>query len=84
MAHNEQAETRRTRIASEVRAEMARKQISRAEVAKTANISLPTLTRRLNGDRPFYVDELDAISRLLHINLSDLITRSETPVEAAQ
>lgn len=80
MSHTPEVLDRRTRIASEVRAEMARQKISKNDVAKEINVSLPTLTRRLSGDRPFYVDELDALSRLFRVPLSDLIERSEVEV----
>lgn len=57
----------REAIAAEVRAGLARKRMTQAELADALNMGLPTLSRRLNGHQPFNTDQLIAISRVLGI-----------------
>lgn len=60
-------ETTRERIAAEVRAGLARKNMKRGELAEKLEIDRRTLADRLNGKRPFDTDQLIAISSLLDI-----------------
>lgn len=55
----------RREVAAEVRAEMARQQVTASTLAEGANIATATLSRRLNGVQPFDVDELAAIAACL-------------------
>jgi len=68
---------RRSRIAGEIRAELGRQGKSRHELAAAAGISPATLSRRLQGKKPFYLEELEAIAQFLEIRLSDLTERTE-------
>lgn len=55
-------------IAGEIRAGMARKQITAAELAAAVGMSTATFQRRMQDARRFNVDELTAISQ--HIDLA--------------
>ena len=57
--------TQREAVAAEVRAELARKQITASTVAEAIQMPTSTLSRRLKADTPFTVDELAAIARVL-------------------
>lgn len=58
------------RVAREVRAELARQQISGSGLAKTIGRSQSFVQRRLKGEAPFNVEELDAIAKILGVPLS--------------
>lgn len=73
----EQLRHRRTAIAAEIRAELARRNLPLQTLALASDISLATLRLRLKGTRPFTTDELDRITHALRIELSDLIERAE-------
>lgn len=60
-------ELTRERIAAEVRAGLARKNMKRGELAEKLGIDRRTLADRLKGKRPFDTDQLIAISSLLDI-----------------
>lgn len=68
---------RRTRIAAEIRAEMGRQRVSLSSLATDAGISPSTLSRRLNGVRPFLLEEVDAICHSLSVPMADILTRAE-------
>ena len=78
----EQKHLRRARIAAEVRAELARQNKTRASLSQATGISVDTLRRRLDGVRPFYMDELDSITLFLGIPLVEFVARTES-TEAA-
>jgi hypothetical protein len=81
--HMEPRHLRRARIATELRAELAKQQKTRASLSQATDISLPVLRRRLAGVMPFYIEELDACCRFLNIPLAVLLDRAES-AEAAQ
>lgn len=68
---------RRSRIAGEIRAELGRQQRSQAALAAAIGISPSTLTRRLRGDKPFFLEEAQDIARFLGLPLSELTGRTE-------
>lgn len=61
------------RTASAVRAELARRNMTRAELADALGWSRTTLWRRLAGTQPFDVDELTAVAAHLDVPLSALL-----------
>lgn len=71
------APLRRTAVAAEVRAELARQNKTYTSLAAATDISVDTLRRRLNGLKPFYVEELGSVCRFLGITLDELIARAE-------
>lgn len=72
-----QAPLRRTAVAAEVRAELARQNKTYTSLAVATDISVDTLRRRLNGHKPFYVEELVSVSRFLEISVDELIARAQ-------
>lgn len=68
---------RRTRIAAELRAELARQKMSVSSLSHSTHITVPTLRNRLAGTRPFFLEELDTICAVLGVGLTELIDRTE-------
>jgi transcriptional regulator with XRE-family HTH domain len=60
------------RVAANVRAEMARRAINGAQLAERIGVSPDRLRRRLRGEAPFDVDELDAVAAALDVEARDL------------
>lgn len=55
----------RRRVGQNVRAELARRNISQARVAEELGISQPQVSKRLAGEIAFDVVELERLARLL-------------------
>ena len=66
------------KAAAEVRARLARDQISGKELATHLGLSAFAVSRRLRGTTPFSLTELDATARFLGIGITELL-----PEEAA-
>ena len=75
--------TERGRLAREVRAELARRGMSRAQLADQAGINRHTIQRRLSAQHPFTYEELANVARALGLPLSELIERAESSVEVS-
>ena len=63
----------RQRVAEEVRVAFARKRVSVNAASKALGWSQPYLSRRVNGQIPFNVDDLEAIATWLGIPTSQLL-----------
>lgn len=50
------------RVAAEVRAEVARQNVTQDRVAQILGVAQPNVSRRLNGKQPFDTDELDKLA----------------------
>jgi transcriptional regulator with XRE-family HTH domain len=61
-------------VAAEVRAELARRNISKTEAAAKLGISRTLLWNRLRGESPFTVDELEALAELLGVPAARFLT----------
>lgn len=70
---------RRARVAEEIRAELARQKKTQASLCLATGMNKNTLHARLIGLRPFYLDELEAISSFLGVPLIALLERTEVP-----
>ncbi|TFB96565.1 MULTISPECIES: helix-turn-helix domain-containing protein [unclassified Cryobacterium] len=68
---------RRSRITSELRAEIARQAVPTVAVAKAAGITVKTLRRRLDGGKAFNLDELAAVCSFLNVPLVEFISRTD-------
>lgn len=77
VAHMNFPPSSRERLAAEVLAEMARQRITRAALARDADITYITLQRRLAGKSPFTYDELAAIAEQLGVGAADLVARAD-------
>ena len=75
--NNEDHTGRRARIAGEIRAELARQNKTASALSKATGISPATLSRRLRGDKPFFLEELEDIARFLDLPLSEITGRTE-------
>jgi DNA-binding Xre family transcriptional regulator len=69
---------RRAEVAAEIRAELARQRVPQTALISATGISKNTLRRRLNGVKPFYVHELEAICSFLNIPLSEFLDRTRS------
>lgn len=75
--------TARERVAAEVRAELARKDIPIAELAAATGINLRVLGRKLSGSSPIGVEELISIATALDVRPSALIQSAHLAAAAA-
>ena len=73
---------RRTAVAAEVRAELARQNKTATSLAKTTDIPVDTLRRRLNGLSSFTVEELGSVCAYLGLSLDELLARCEASAAA--
>ena len=69
--------TRSERVAEEVRAEMARQKITVNALSEESGVPISTLRRSVNGQRPFTIQELFVITRLLETSVVDIVQRAE-------
>lgn len=70
MTENEQ---RAALIAGEVRAWLARRSLSQADLAERLGVARSAITRRMKGERLFSIIELMEIADWLDIELADLL-----------
>ena len=72
-------------VIDEIRAERARQRMPLHVLAARAGIARPTLSRKLRGDRPLTVDELEAVADVLRVPAWLLVQRADLnrPAETA-
>lgn len=68
---------RSERVAEEVRAEMARQEITVNTLSEKSGVPISTLRRSVKGQRPFTINELFVITRLLGLSVVEIIQRAE-------
>jgi transcriptional regulator with XRE-family HTH domain len=61
------------RVGANVRAEMARRNLSQTALAEQLNVTQQKLSRCISGQQPFRVDELARIAEALDVPLVDLV-----------
>lgn len=66
----------RLSVAEEVRALLARRRVSGVKLAETMGRSQAYISRRLNGETAFDLDDLAHIAAVLQVPVSDLLPRS--------
>ena len=78
VTHMEQSPLRRTALAEELLAEIARKRASKTKVAQAAGIHPDTLTRKLANGEKFEISafQLLAVCAYLDVSYADLIERA--------
>lgn len=69
-------------LLAEMRAEMARQQLSTKALADTVGMSVDQMGRRLAGKIEITVPEALAVAAALHVNLATLLARAEGQVAA--
>lgn len=68
----------RERAAEEIRALLARRRISAAELARRTGLKQSTLARRMTGETAFDLDDLELIASVLGVSVAQLLpTESE-------
>ena len=77
------SETYTESVAGEVRAHVARKNVSQREVAKAIGKSQAAAWRRLSGNYPFNVTELQAIADLLGVPVARFLPDQQPEVAAS-
>jgi lambda repressor-like predicted transcriptional regulator len=65
----------RERAAEEIRALLARRRISAAELARRTGLKQSTLARRMTGETAFDLDDLELIAATLGVDVQELIPR---------
>lgn len=68
----------REMVAEEVRVLLARRRLSASELARQIGVTQPYISRRLTGDTPFDVDDLERIADALDVPISDLMPAKVT------
>jgi transcriptional regulator with XRE-family HTH domain len=66
------------RVAEEVRALMARRRMTGAELARRLGVSQMWISYRLNGRQPIDLDDLERIARVLGVQPLDLLRSAES------
>lgn len=62
------------KVAAEVRAELGRRSLSCAALARMTGIKEPSLRRRLKGSAPFRVAELETVAEVLHVPVQKFLS----------
>lgn len=70
------------RVAAEVRAEVARQQLTHKQLADQLGISQPQMTKRLNGVLAMDTTELDRIAEILGVPVSRFLIAPATAAAA--
>jgi len=76
--YHRMANTFTASVAEEVRAEMGRQRRSGVWLAKASGMSQSKLARRLVGDQPWDLNELEAVAGALNVPLSKLLRWDRT------
>lgn len=63
----------RDRVAEEIRVALARHRVSGAELARKLGVSQAYVWRRMSGDLPFTLDDVERIAEALDMEPNDLI-----------
>lgn len=72
--------TSREQVAENVRVEMARQRARQGGLATAMRLSQPATSRRLSGEVPFTVDELQAAATFLGVDAAALLNGPEAKV----
>lgn len=62
-------------IAGEIRAEMGRRRITQAALAFGLGWNKSSTSRKLNGETPLDIDEIEDVCAFLEVSVVDLLTR---------
>lgn len=76
--------TMREAICAELKAHMARRGLRQRHIAQALGVDQQWVSRRLNGDVHFSIDDLEAFCTVLNVDVKDLLSGLPTaPVPAA-
>lgn len=62
-------------VAAEIRAEMSDQQISGAALSRLTGMSQNYIAKRLRGELPFTLNDLESVSKALGLSPSEVLTR---------
>lgn len=65
----------REHVAEEVRALLGRQKISGSELARRLGFTQRYMSRRLTGETPFDIDDLEKVAKMLNVEVADLLPR---------
>lgn len=71
------------RVAEEVRALLARRRMSAAALGRQLGVSQTYVWRRLEGQTPFDLNDLEQVARILEVDVTDLLPSAVARGEAA-
>lgn len=54
-----------------IKSRLAEAGISQADLARELGIAQPTVCQKINGSRPFFLDEAKKLAKILHIPSGD-------------
>ena len=60
-------------VAAEVRAHAARRRVTVSTLARKTDVSIASMSRKMNGHQPFSLDELAGVAQALHVPIGDLL-----------
>jgi transcriptional regulator with XRE-family HTH domain len=66
-----------SQVAGAIRAEMAWQKRTGVDLAKHLGVAQPTISKRLNGETPFDLDEIERVAEWLGVAPSELIARAD-------
>lgn len=75
--------TTTTALAAEIRAEMARRRLTPADMATALGIHRVTASAICNGRAPINMERLDSISAWFDLRASELLLRADSTPETA-
>lgn len=68
------SQTLTQRVAAEVRAEVARQNVTQEHLARVLGVAQPNISRRLTGKQPFDTDELDKLAVAFGVPVDRFLT----------
>lgn len=74
--HSQEPRSATAQIADTIRAELARKRLTQADLALHLLMSPAAVSRRLSGQTPFDVNELAAVAAFLGVPACDLLAET--------
>lgn len=66
-----------------IRAEIARHGKTHSDIAKLLGVSLNTFRWKMNGERPFLLDEIYTLAKEFNVSLDYLAVKEDAPKPAA-
>jgi transcriptional regulator with XRE-family HTH domain len=71
-------------VAAEVRAQMARQQVTGKSIARELSLSQQSISLRLTGKVPFDISELAQVARILGVRIASLIPEEFDAIHAGK
>jgi transcriptional regulator with XRE-family HTH domain len=72
----------RARVAANIRAELARNDVTQVQVAAALGITQQAVSQKLSGRRPFSLDDVEVIAPMVGMAPDELVRGSKNPQPA--